>query len=430
MLAEKQLDLKFTVETKRNRGSESTFLPNIKLPVHGWFRYSAGFSAQWVIDVLEHHCHDNAITLLDPFAGSGTTLLAADEFGASSIGLEAHPFVYRIARAKLMWSTNPKIFSQFANDVLQKAKNYSNQKLDYPDLIYKCYPDDRLQELDALRMAFLSVCDGNFYSELTWLAITSILRSCSPVGTSNMELIQPKKTKKKSLRPFEAFVTQVDLMCSDMVVFQNTAEGLFSKIQKDDARICQSVPDNSIDFVITSPPYANNFDYADATRLEMSFWGEIEGWKDLGKVVRQYLVRSCSQHASSDKAELESVFENSDLDIIRQELLDVYDSLAQERLLHGGKKNYHLMIAAYFSDMSKIWKSLRRVCKTGSQICFVVGDSAPYGIHVPVEKWLGELACSAGFIDYTFEKTRDRNTKWKNRKHRVPLQEGRLWVEG
>jgi len=61
----------------------------------------------------------------------------------------------------------------------------------------------------------------------------------------------------------------------------------------------------------------------------------------------------------------------------------------------------------------------------------VVGDSAPYGIYVPVDKWLGELAISAGFKSYYFEKTRDRNVKWKiSRKHKVPLHEGRLWVEG
>ena len=101
-----------------------------------------------------------------------------------------------------------------------------------------------------------------------------------------------------------------------------------------------------------------------------------------------------------------------------------------ERLGHGGKKAYHLMIAAYFSDMLRIWYELRRVCRSGANICFVVGDSAPYGIYVPVDKWLGELAVFAGFGAYHFEKTRDRNIKWKNRKHRVPLHEGRLWIRG
>ena len=62
------------------------------------------------------------------------------------------------------------------------------------------------------------------------------------------------------------------------------------------------------------------------------------------------------------------------------------------------------------------------------KMCFVIGDSAPYGIYIPVDKWLGELAISAGFREYHFEKLRDRNIKWKNRKHRVPLKEGRLWI--
>jgi hypothetical protein len=51
-------------------------------------------------------------------------------------------------------------------------------------------------------------------------------------------------------------------------------------------------------------------------------------------------------------------------------------------------------------------------------------------VYVPVDKWLGELAIYAGFYSYEFEKLRDRNTKWKNRKHRVPLHEGRLWIKG
>jgi hypothetical protein len=63
-------------------------------------------------------------------------------------------------------------------------------------------------------------------------------------------------------------------------------------------------------------------------------------------------------------------------------------------------------------------------------MCWVIGDSAPYGVYCPVEKWIAELAIAAGFKDYRFDKLRDRNIKWKNRKHRVPLKEGLLWIEG
>ena len=88
------------------------------------------------------------------------------------------------------------------------------------------------------------------------------------------------------------------------------------------------------------------------------------------------------------------------------------------------------MIAAYFSGLADVFISLRRATSKGCLMCFVMGDSAPYGIYVPVEKWLGELALAAGFTSYEFEKLRDRNTKWKNRKHTVLLHEGRLWING
>ena len=86
------------------------------------------------------------------------------------------------------------------------------------------------------------------------------------------------------------------------------------------------------------------------------------------------------------------------------------------------------MVAAYFIDLAEVWVMLRALCAKDARVCFVVGDSAPYEVHIPVEKWLGELALAAGFHSFDFQKIRDRNIKWKNRKHRVPLKEGRLWV--
>jgi hypothetical protein len=182
--------------------------------------------------------------------------------------------------------------------------------------------------------------------------------------------------------------------------------------------------------VVTSPPYPNNYDYADATRLEMCFFGEVEGWGDLQLKVRSALVRSCSQHVPEKAVSLPAVLAEPELRPIRDEIAAVCDRLAEVRLLKGGKKTYHLMVACYFYDLAQVWRSLRRVCSSPSRLCFVIGDSAPYGVYVPVIEWLGKLAIAAGFHGYRFVKTRDRNVKWKNRKHRVPLCEGRLWVDG
>src|SRR6188508_1126867 len=79
--------------------ASSTFIKNLALPVHRWFRYSAGFSAEWVQQVIR--AERKEVRLFDPFAGSGTTLIAAEQLGVQALGIDAHPFVSRIARAKL-----------------------------------------------------------------------------------------------------------------------------------------------------------------------------------------------------------------------------------------------------------------------------------------------------------------------------------------
>ena len=199
-------------------------------------------------------------------------------------------------------------------------------------------------------------------------------------------------------------------------------------IFQEDARSIRSIPKGWGDLVITSPPYANNYDYADALRLEMCFWNDIKGWKDLQNKVRVNLIRACTQHVGNQKEEIRNILDSEILSPIADELKEKYELLDKEKENHGGKKNYHLMITAYFYDLACVFRSLYEVTSDKCKMCFVIGDSAPYGIYIPVDEWLGKLAIAAGFKDYTFEKLRDRNVKWKNRKHRVPLKEGRLWI--
>ena len=89
--------------------TSSTFADNMKLPVHRWFRYSAGFSAMWVESLITQAMKQGNVTLLDPFAGSGTTLLVSEKLGAQCYGIEAHPFVARVASCLniLLWNGHP-----------------------------------------------------------------------------------------------------------------------------------------------------------------------------------------------------------------------------------------------------------------------------------------------------------------------------------
>ena len=76
------------------------------------------------------------------------------------------------------------------------------------------------------------------------------------------------------------------------------------RIVEADARTLTASKMGGADLILTSPPYANNFDYADATRLEQSFLGEIGGWGGDLKPLRKKLMKSATQHmAGWDPAE-------------------------------------------------------------------------------------------------------------------------------
>lgn len=412
----------------------TTFIDNLKLPVHGWYRYTAGFSAQWAESVIEsEHMRvggDDSFKVLDPFAGSGTTMLAADQVDVSSIGFESHPLVNEIAAAKLAWDTDAEAFAQKGKAIADLAASISDPMYEYPAIVEKCYSKENLQEIDKLRKALERSAEDTPEYKLAKIAFICILRSASHAGTATWQYVLPNKTKAKVSDTLKAYLHQIDIMASDLIYMQNSGAVKRSEILKQDSRKYRSGMDNSIDLVLTSPPYANNYDYADATRLELSVLGDIKGWGDLQDVIRPGLVRSCSQMVSKEKGKTFEYLEDPILSPIHDEIIEVCQRMDEEKEHHGGKKNYHTMVALYFLDLAHVFKNLRAYCKDGSRVCFVVGDSAPYGIYVPVDEWLGRLAQSVGFKSFSFDKTRDRNIKWKNRKHRVPLKEGYLWIEG
>jgi 16S rRNA G966 N2-methylase RsmD len=407
-----------------------TFTDNMKLPIHRWFRYSAGFSAAWVEKVITDL---EPQTILDPFAGSGTVCLAADKLGVNSFGIEAHPFVYKLAKGKLSWGVDVHTFVEAVAEIKRSAINLQpNLPKKLPALLSKCYINETLIDLFKIRQAYFEIAPS--LSEelrfLIFLAISAILRISSHVGTAQWQYVLPNKRKVKAYEPFDALEKQVSLMQEDMYYLQSLAISSQATFIQEDARSLKSIPDKFVDLVVTSPPYANNYDYADATRLEMTFWGEVDSWGDLHEAVRQFLIRSSSQHVSKDRLSLDALVSTSIVDPIRDELIPVCQELERVRGTKGGNKAYHTMIAAYFNDLGTVFHALRRVAASNCKVCFVVGDSAPYGVYVPVEQWLGKLAVAAGFDFWSFEQIRQRNIKWKNRKHDVPLHEGRLWIEG
>ncbi len=101
------------------------------------------------------------------------------------------------------------------------------------------------------------------------------------------------------------------------------------------------------------------------------------------------------------------------------------------RTTKGGKKSYDHLVAGYFNDMYQVLRDCFRVLKNGASAVFVLGDSAPYGVHVPTDELIGDIGVAIGFRRYTLDVLRGRGDKWRAnpQRHSVPLRESMVTLE-
>ena len=118
-----QLDLFPTSYAIKKSQNSTTFQDNMKLPLHRWYRYTAGFSGAWVGNLLEKGKSEGRHHIVDPFAGSGTVMVESMLHGVDSFGIESNPYVYNIATAKLQWKDFDFYYlMQECIDVLKRAR--------------------------------------------------------------------------------------------------------------------------------------------------------------------------------------------------------------------------------------------------------------------------------------------------------------------
>lgn len=196
-----------------------------------------------------------------------------------------------------------------------------------------------------------------------------------------------------------------------------------------DSRQKQLLADEQVKLALTSPPYLNNYDYADRTRLETYFWGVARTWSDITRDYRDKLMIAATTQINRSKYNVETALSEEIKAIapnIYQKLQTSILALALLRNQKGGKKAYDLMTALYFNDILAVLKETHRVLMPGGHFCLVLGDSAPYGVHVATDTLIGELAVALGFRHFDYYELRGRGEKWKEnpQRHNVPLREG------
>jgi hypothetical protein len=186
------------------------------------------------------------------------------------------------------------------------------------------------------------------------------------------------------------------------------------------------IEDECVDHIFTSPPYLNNFDYADRTRLEMYVMGDAKTWGDITSKVRTKLITCATTQI--DRKDEKYTFLNDFIVECPEEyafLQNAVTELSKIRLTKGGKKSYDLLVLGYMNDLYLVLKECYRVLKRGCTAKFILGDSAPYGVHIPTDELIGKIGVNIGFDNYDIDILRTRGDKWKEnpQRHGVALRE-------
>lgn len=432
----KEKNLSQWMETKPNPQGQDlrgTFLDNMKSPVHRWIRFPAGFSYDLVHESISKFGIGKSSLILDPFAGSGTTNVSAKSLGIKSTGIESHPLVAWAARVKTNWNFNYENLKEDSEKLLLETKNIIRnppRTKEIPELLIKCYSNDKLNQLFAIRNYLLEMKDKD-KRDLYLLGLLSILRKVSKAHTG-WPYILPRKEKPNTPEVYATFQKQIRMMIEDLRLL--TKNKVMTTIHEADSRnLTTLVEKNSVDFSFTSPPYLNNYDYADRTRLEFYFLTPfkfnkteliVKTWGDMTKNVRSKLIISAT-HQARELGLKEGLMPHEEIESsVKTKLIDISRFLRNEKELHGGHKDYDLLVIGYFNDMYRILSEVYSVLKKDSYFFLVLGDSAPYGKHVPTDIFLSTIGKGIGFHESKIIPLRTRGGKWKTtNKHNVPLRE-------
>lgn len=423
--------------TKTAKADYGSFKDSLKAPIHRWFAYPAGYSHKLVESLFDRYDICVGDLVVDPFLGTGTTSVVAKLRGIDSVGFEPHPYVCMVAKTKLMSELMPDDLWDRMFEVLEHAEAsdvQSWQLLEHPALVHKCFTEAALSELTAIRNSISVLTEGDetcFFE----LAMANTLRKVTTAG-AGWPYIAPTRHARRTVQrsPSGEFQRAVSNMVEDLRYVRaiDPPPSDHVVVNQGSENMADFVDPATVDLMVTSPPYLNNYDYADRTRLETYFLGMYRSWSEITHNVRRRLMVSATTQIATGSmeylTELPSV--SADLPQTHRYLAPKVRELKEIRKSKPGRKTYDILVAGYFEDMLPIIRASYDALKPGAKFVMVIGDSAPYGVHVETEHAIGIMAVEVGFTDFEVEVIRERGMKWKSnsQRHSVPLKESILTI--
>ncbi|MBI5867174.1 MAG: DNA methyltransferase [candidate division Zixibacteria bacterium] len=383
---------------------------------HDWYRFVLSYPPHLVREYLTAFGLGGRQRVLDPFCGTGTTLVECKKLGIDSVGLEANPMAHFASSVKVDWSPEPgrlvRIAERIAGEVLTLlgqegisddplplfAKNHP------PDATLRSLPEaanrlllansisplplhKTLVLLERIKKTGPAECRRHYLLALakTMVFTSSNLRFGPEVGLGKV------KTDAAVVHPWLEGVRGI---ARDLESLRNSSTAESSVLMADSRSASSALEKESIDAVITSPPYPNEKDYTRTTRLESVILGFINDKEEL-RALKRNLVRSNTRGVY--KGDDDDNWVSSHL-----EIQGIAEEIETRRLLlgktSGFERLYGRVAKLYFGGMARHLADLRGVLRPGARLAYVVGDQASYlRVMIRTGEILGRIAQSLGY---------------------------------
>ena len=390
------------------------FVSNRASPIHRWVPWIAGFSQQFVEDAL-HRCISDYGTVLDPFAGVGTTLVEADRAGHEAIGFEINPYAIFVARTKLhAHRANVdqlrRIIGKFRSFLSEAEINGMMPRSTPPSGFRTRSP---FYNPKVLRKVLLT---QDFIAAQKPVAIADMFRlafAATMVDYSNYSY-EPSLGRKKTVgRPevddfpvMETIADKVTQMADDASWYQEKRV----RRQRKDGRIVgdsffdgyRQLNGQSVDLLITSPPYLNNYHYNRNTRPHLYWLGFCSYPRDTKRLEMLNFGTYWQIARYQDRVELDPAVRD-------QEIHDTIDQVRgrnPDKGIYGGAgwANY---ASQYFNDCARFATAAKWCLRSGATALVVIGNSILQGVPIPTDRFLAKIAESQGLEVIDIHVSRD-----------------------
>jgi DNA modification methylase len=380
---------KITVDNLPQRIIENSIYvidqPNPNSYTHNFFKYPCKFIPEiprWAINT--YLTNKNNAIILDPFAGSGTTLLEASLQNISSFGTEIDQVAKLVIKVKTTKLQKEQItnIKTITKKIINKINSNTIKETEIllPDInnLNHWFTDDVLKHLGYIYYSIQKISDKDI-KDFMLVAMASIIKK-----VSNADDISPKpyvsnKIKKTIPSVSKLYEDTINRFIEAINQLQNIDMG---KVELGGDATHIPLKDNSIDLAVTSPPYINAFDYVRTMRLE-NLWLHLTNENDLLQSKKKYI--GTESFCSKD--------EEKDLEILNDsELLNQYYS----KIFDIDKKRA-LVVKKFFEEMKKNLQEVYRVLKKDSKYIIVIGNCCIRKVDIDSWKVLEDLSRVIGF---------------------------------